>query len=87
MTKKQAPAASTVLTPAELVQRWGGRVSARTLNRWRLATPRHGPRCIYLGHAVVYRLEDVEAWERSKASEQRYVDEGDPTAESQAPAS
>lgn len=43
----------------ELSRRW--RLSPRTLERWRLQGT--GPRYLKVGGRVVYRLEDVEAYE------------------------
>jgi hypothetical protein len=47
------------LTQRDLARRW--RISTRTLERWRWL--RQGPPYLKLGGAVVYRLEDVEAFE------------------------
>lgn len=43
----------------ELSRRW--RLSPRTLERWRLQGT--GPQYLKVGGRVVYRLEDVEAYE------------------------
>ena len=43
----------------ELSRRW--RLSPRTLERWRFQGT--GPRYLKVGGRVVYRLEDVEAYE------------------------
>ena len=45
---------------AQLALRW--RISPRTLERWRWV--KAGPSYIKLGGRVVYRLEDIEAYER-----------------------
>jgi hypothetical protein len=47
------------LLQAELAARW--RISARTLERWRWQ--RVGPPHLKIGGRVVYRLEDVVAYE------------------------
>jgi hypothetical protein len=47
------------LTSLDLARRW--RMSTRTLERWRWL--RFGPAYLRLGKVVVYRLEDVEAYE------------------------
>ena len=47
------------LSQIELAARWN--ISHRTLERWR--TSGEGPRFVKLGGRVVYRLEDVEAYE------------------------
>ena len=62
--------ASVVLTPASLVERWGGAVTLGTLSNWRVQG--RGPRFfrpsgLRTGR-VLYRLEDVEAWERENRS-------------------
>jgi hypothetical protein len=53
------------LTQVELAQRW--RISPRTLERWRWLD--QGPRYLKIGGRVVYRLEDVEAFEAEKMQE------------------
>lgn len=50
------------LTQHELARRWG--LSARTLERWRWTS--QGPRFLRLGGRVVYRLEDIEAYETER---------------------
>ena len=45
----------------ELAVRW--KISHRTLERWRWTG--EGPRFVKLGGRVVYRLEDVEAYEQA----------------------
>ena len=47
------------LSQIELTARW--HLSPRTLERWRFSG--EGPRFVKLGGRVVYRLEDVEAYE------------------------
>ena len=49
------------LTQAELARRW--RKSQRTLERWRLRG--EGPPHLWIG-GVLYRLEDIEAFEKSQ---------------------
>jgi hypothetical protein len=53
------------LTQHELAQRW--RISPRTLERWRWL--QEGPQFLKIGGRVVYRLEDVEAYEAEKRQE------------------
>jgi len=48
------------LNQAELADRWG--LSQRTLERWRAIG--WGPCFLKIGGRVVYRLEDIEAYER-----------------------
>ncbi len=50
------------LTQLDLARRW--RMSTRTLERWRWL--RYGPAYLRLGKVVVYRLEDVKAFEASQ---------------------
>jgi predicted site-specific integrase-resolvase len=47
------------LRQAEVAQRWN--VSPRTLERWRWTG--QGPRFLKVGGRVVYRIEDIEAYE------------------------
>lgn len=47
------------LSQIELAARWN--ISPRTLERWRFAG--EGPQFVKLGGRVVYRLEDIEAFE------------------------
>ena len=49
----------THLNQVELAARW--KISPRTLERWRWTG--EGPAFIKIGRRVVYRLEDVEAYE------------------------
>jgi len=49
----------TFINQEELAQRWG--ISPRTLERWRWLG--EGLRFLKLGGRVVYRMEDVEAFE------------------------
>ena len=48
----------------ELAARW--KISHRTLERWRWV--QEGPRDLKIGGRVVYRLSDVEAFERKVQS-------------------
>jgi predicted site-specific integrase-resolvase len=50
------------MSQAELAQRWG--ISPRTLERWRWIG--HGPKFLKLGGRVVYRMQDVEAYEAAQ---------------------
>jgi hypothetical protein len=50
------------LNQIELAQRW--RISARTLERWRWLGL--GPRYLKIGGRVVYRIEDIQAYEAAK---------------------
>lgn len=57
--------AETHLNQRQLATRWD--LSARTLERWRFL--KQGPRYLKLGGRVVYRLEDVEAFEKAQLQE------------------
>ena len=50
----------TCLNQTELAARW--KISPRTLERWRWIG--EGPHFLKLGGRVIYRIEDVEAFER-----------------------
>ena len=52
------------LSQIELAARW--KISHRTLERWRWV--QEGPRYLKIGGRVVYRLSDVEAFERKVQS-------------------
>lgn len=51
------------LNQSDLSERWT--ISPRTLERWRWAGC--GPRYLKIGGRVVYRLEDIEAYENTQA--------------------
>lgn len=59
MRATENPALVRHLHQVELARRW--HVSPRTLERWRWL--RRGPPYLRVGGRVVYRLEDVEAYE------------------------
>ena len=50
------------LNQIDLATRWN--ISHRTLERWRWTG--EGPRFVKLGGRVVYRLEDIEEYEREQ---------------------
>ena len=50
------------LNQIDLAARWN--ISHRTLERWRWTG--EGPRFVKLGGRVVYRLEDIEEYEREQ---------------------
>jgi len=52
------------LSQIELAARW--KISHRTLERWRWAP--EGPRYLKIGGRVVYRVSDVETFEREVQS-------------------
>ena len=50
------------LSEKRLARRWG--LSHRTLERWR--HDEHGPAYLKVGGRVVYRIEDIEAYEAAR---------------------
>jgi hypothetical protein len=52
---------SLFLTPRELAQRYGGRVSVKTLANWRWQGL--GPPFVKLGGRVLYPVTDLLGWE------------------------
>ena len=50
------------LNQIDLARRW--RISPRTLERWRWL--KQGPAFVKIGNHVVYRIEDVEAYEAAQ---------------------
>jgi hypothetical protein len=61
MTSGDDAMSSDLFTPQELALRW--RKSMRTLDRWR--SQRCGPTWFRLGGRILYRLADVEAFEKA----------------------
>jgi Helix-turn-helix domain len=55
------------LTQADLAQRW--RLSERTLEKWR--STKRGPPFVKVGSRVIYRIEDVEAYEAAQLRGER----------------
>lgn len=55
---------ATILTPEELVQRYYGRISLKTLANWR--STGGGPAFTKVGNRVFYRLPDVLEWEQRR---------------------
>lgn len=49
------------LSPIELSDRWGGRISPRTLANWR--SQGLGPAYTKVGGAVLYPVKSVDDWE------------------------
>ena len=50
------------LDQLNLARRWG--ISPRTLERWRWL--KRGPAYLKVGHHVVYKIDDVEAYEAAQ---------------------
>ena len=65
IARKEAKMFDTRLTQIELAARW--RISHRTLEYWRSLG--EGPRFIKIGRLVIYRMEDVVAFENRELSE------------------
>lgn len=57
--------ADTYLSPTELSARWKDRIKVQTLAKWR--TLRQGPTYTKLGGRVLYKLSDIEAYEKNHA--------------------
>jgi hypothetical protein len=55
------------LNQIDLARRW--RLSERTLERWRWC--RQGPKFLKIGGRVVYRIEDIEAFEAQQVKNAR----------------
>lgn len=55
---------SDLLTPEEVVARWNGAVTTRTLANWRSA--RRGPHFTKIGRVVRYRLADILEYEQRR---------------------
>jgi hypothetical protein len=54
---------TTFLTPHQLCRRWANAVTPKTLANWR--SKRDGPTYYRLKGRVLYRLDDVLAWEKA----------------------
>jgi hypothetical protein len=50
------------LTPEEVVQRYRGEITLGTLRNWR--SMRIGPTFVKIGKAVLYPVEELDAWDR-----------------------
>jgi len=53
------------LTPAEVSQRYGGKISPRTLSNWRSGGGA-GPSFSKIGGRVLYPLSKIIAWEEKR---------------------
>lgn len=56
----------TYLTPAEVSQRYGGKISTRTLSNWRSSGNGSGPLFTKVGGRVFYPLSKLVAWEAKR---------------------
>lgn len=54
---------TTFLTPGEVAERYRGSVSVGTLRNWRAM--KIGPSFVKIGKAVLYRVDELEAWDDS----------------------
>ncbi|TAI60429.1 DNA-binding protein [Bradyrhizobium sp. Leo170] len=55
------------LTPAQVSERFGGRIAVRTLANWRyLGT---GPKFTRLGGRILYREDVLDEWEQTRTVE------------------
>lgn len=52
---------TTFLTPEEVAERYRGCVSVGTLRNWRAM--KIGPSFVKIGKAVLYRVDELEAWD------------------------
>lgn len=62
-----APATATAsqfLTTEEVSQRYGGKISVRTLQNWR--NLQQGPKFMKAGGKVLYRISDIDEWEKKR---------------------
>jgi hypothetical protein len=50
------------LTPADLSERWNGRIAVRTLANWRSSGC--GPEFIRMGGKILYPVKKIEDWEK-----------------------
>lgn len=64
------------LNQIELSRRWS--ISPRTLERWRWL--RQGPQYLKIGGRIVYRLDDVEAYETAQIHTPTHKRAGTPAA-------
>lgn len=55
------------LTPAQLSDRFGGRITVRTLANWRWSGS--GPKFTRIGGRILYPRKDLEEWEERRTVE------------------
>jgi predicted site-specific integrase-resolvase len=51
-----------LMTPEEVCARWRNKIDKKTLANWRWRG--RGPLAMKLGGRILYRIEDVVAWEK-----------------------
>jgi hypothetical protein len=66
------------LTPEEVSQRYRGEITVGTLRNWR--SMRIGPSFVKIGKAVLYPVEELDAWDKQntvicRAAKGQYVRE------------
>jgi hypothetical protein len=74
------PVTTKHLNQIELSRRWS--ISPRTLERWRWL--HQGPRYLKIGGRILYRLDDIEAYEASQVHAPAAKPAGTPVAASRA---
>jgi hypothetical protein len=74
------PVTTKHLNQIELSRRWS--ISPRTLERWRWL--HQGPRYLKIGGRILYRLDDIEAYEASQVHAPAAKAAGAPVAASRA---
>lgn len=62
LPKEAVLEASKFLTPDEVAERYRGGVSVGTLRNWRAM--RFGPSFVKIGKAVLYPLDELDAWDQ-----------------------
>jgi predicted site-specific integrase-resolvase len=72
MKPKENQMAVRHMNQIELAARWN--ISHRTLERWRWTG--EGPKFLKMGGRVVYRLEDIEAFEVERSRDSTTVQDG-----------
>jgi len=60
---------TTFLTPEEVAERYRGSVSVGTLRNWRVM--KIGPSFVKIGKAVLYRVDELEAWDDKNRVQRR----------------
>ena len=63
--KNQEMLQEVYLTPAEVSQRYGGKISTRTLSNWR-SNGGCGPDFCKIGGRVMYPLSRIVEWEQKR---------------------
>jgi hypothetical protein len=69
LPKEAVVAESKFLTPDEVAERYRGGISVGTLRNWRAM--RLGPSFVKIGKAVLYPLDELDAWDEKNKVECR----------------